>query len=299
MATMVAGMDIYDSANGAHTTSSKAAGPRTKQKSFNVGGLFKPRHDVCRISTRRASAGHDITFVILDRVSSTSFPIHGMSPQTTSNRALQRSELLSSQMSESEAYIPPSGVAEDGWTKVLLPLAARWLKIDIVEGWQSNSDLLLRRGAALVRTYIMQWVSFGITDTPQPVDGDDLVDTFICHCYDCRKVTASMYASNFIVKDGAIKWIRGEDKLSEWGQSKTIATGNKMTNRFCSVCGTLMARVSSGFPGMSILRIGTVDDFRLHETKLKPRIEQFAKDRVAWCAAGDGVTQKDGNYYTG
>ncbi|KAF2485891.1 Mss4-like protein [Neohortaea acidophila] len=169
-------------------------------------------------------------------------------------------------MSESEAYIPPSGVAEDGWTK---------------------------DGRATATCYC------GEVQLSFPVDGDDLVDTFICHCYDCRKITASMYASNFIVKDGAIKWIRGEDKLSEWGQSKTIATGNKMTNRFCSVCGTLMARVSSGFPGMSILRIGTVDDFRLHETKLKPRIEQFAKDRVAWCAAGDGVTQKEGNYYTG
>ena len=58
-----------------------------------------------------------------------------------------------------------------------------------------------------------------------------------------------------------------------------------------------MYRVSSGFPGKSILRIGTVDDFNLHETKLKPRIEQFAKDRVRWCAAGEGVEQKEGNYY--
>lgn len=70
-----------------------------------------------------------------------------------------------------------------------------------------------------------------------------------------------------------------------------------MENQFCSVCGTLMNRASSGFPGMSVLRIGTVDDFNLHETKLKPRIEQFGKDRVSWCSAGKGVEQKEGNFF--
>lgn len=132
----------------------------------------------------------------------------------------------------------------------------------------------------------------------QPTEGDDLVDTFICNCYDCRKITASMFASNFIVKDTAIDWIRGTDKITKFKQSKTIDTGDSMENQFCSVCGTLMNRVSSGFPGASVLRIGTVDDFSLHETKLKPRIEQFCKDRVKWFKGGDGVEQKEGNYFT-
>lgn len=107
-----------------------------------------------------------------------------------------------------------------------------------------------------------------------------------------------MFASNFIVKDQAIEWIRGTDKLTKWKQSTTIATGDSMENQFCAVCGTLMNRVSSGFPGMSVLRIGTVDDFNLHETKLKPRIEQFTKDRVSWFKGGEGVEQKEGNYFT-
>ena len=52
-------------------------------------------------------------------------------------------------------------------------------------------------------------------------------------------------------------------------------------------------------PGNSILPIGTVDDYQLHETKLKPRIEQFTKDRVSWCHGAEGVQQEQGNYYTG
>ncbi|KAK3673321.1 hypothetical protein LTR78_006866 [Recurvomyces mirabilis] len=132
-----------------------------------------------------------------------------------------------------------------------------------------------------------------------PVEGVDLVDTFICNCTDCRTITASMFASNFIIKNSSLKHLSGEDKLTKFAQSQTIATGSTMENSFCSVCGTLMYRRSSGFPTNSVLRIGTVDDFNLHDTKLKPRIEQFTKDRVGWFHGGEGVKQVEGNYYTG
>lgn len=95
-----------------------------------------------------------------------------------------------------------------------------------------------------------------------------------------------MFCSNFAVADMSLSHLRGEDKLSRFAQSRTIASGATMEDSFCSVCGSLMYRRSSRFPGMSILRIGTVDDFNLHEGKLKPRFEQFTKDRVGWL---DGV----------
>ena len=57
-----------------------------------------------------------------------------------------------------------------------------------------------------------------------------------------------------------------------------------MEDSFCSVCGNLMYRRSSRFPGMSILRIGTVDDFNLHASKLQPQFEQFTESRVNWLA---------------
>lgn len=52
-----------------------------------------------------------------------------------------------------------------------------------------------------------------------------------------------------------------------------------------------MYRVGEAFPGKSILRIGTVDDFHLHETKLKPRREAFTKDRVCWLREVEGTQQ--------
>lgn len=64
-----------------------------------------------------------------------------------------------------------------------------------------------------------------------------------------------------------------------------------MTNYFCSTCGSLMYRVGAAFPGMSILRLGSVDDFTLMETKLRPTMEQYTKDRVSWKAPTEGTTQ--------
>lgn len=109
-----------------------------------------------------------------------------------------------------------------------------------------------------------------------PTKGPGLIDTFVCNCTDCRKITASMFASNFIVADSHLKHVRGRDNLKSWGQAQTIASGGNMTNYFCSTCGTLMYRVGARFPETSILRIGTIDDFSLHETLLKPQVEKSA-----------------------
>lgn len=55
-----------------------------------------------------------------------------------------------------------------------------------------------------------------------------------------------------------------------------------------------MYRRSSGFPGLSFCRIGTVDDLELHETNLRPQAEQFIERRVGWLKEIDGVPQVDG-----
>lgn len=121
------------------------------------------------------------------------------------------------------------------------------------------------------------------------------MNSFICNCADCRKLTASMFASNFCVDDKYLKHLRGQDNLKTWGQKETIASGNTMVNYFCSTCGSLLYRVSSGFPGISILRLGTVDDFNLIETKLKPDFEQFTNTRAGWLHGAEGVKQVEGS----
>jgi len=43
-----------------------------------------------------------------------------------------------------------------------------------------------------------------------------------------------------------------------------------------------------------LLRTGTVDDFRLHETKLRPTQELFVGERVDWLKEVDGLQQIEG-----
>ncbi|KAH6621898.1 Mss4-like protein [Boeremia exigua] len=138
----------------------------------------------------------------------------------------------------------------------------------------------------------------GAVQIEVPTEAPGLVDTFICNCTDCRKITASMFASNFVVLNTHLKHLRGEDKLTRFRQNSTTATGNYMENTFCSVCGTLLYRRSSGYPDASIPRIGTIDDFHLHETKFKPRVETFAKDRCAWVQPPTVQERIEGAYYT-
>ncbi|KAF5489148.1 hypothetical protein CGCS363_v012681 [Colletotrichum siamense] len=124
-----------------------------------------------------------------------------------------------------------------------------------------------------------------------PTHGPGLISRFLCHCADCRKISSSMFCSNFTVADTHLRHLRGKETLKSFTQSKTIATGNDMANHFCGNCGTLLYRVSSGLPGMSILRLGTVDDFSLVEKKLKPQVEQFIDTRASWLRPVDGVKQ--------
>lgn len=122
--------------------------------------------------------------------------------------------------------------------------------------------------------------------------------SFVCNCSDCRKLTASMFASNFAIDDAYLKHVRGQENLKSWKNTVTpVRPDTSMTDYFCNTCGTLMYRVSSAFPHAPILRLGSVDDLTLAETKLRPQWEQFTKDRIGWFdgAKIDGLKSVKGN----
>lgn len=58
-------------------------------------------------------------------------------------------------------------------------------------------------------------------------------------------------------------------------------------------------RYSSGYPDYLIPRIGTVDDFSVQNVQLKPTIEQFAKDRMAWFKGIEDAEVHQGGYFNG
>lgn len=96
------------------------------------------------------------------------------------------------------------------------------------------------------------------------------------------------------MRDTHLRHLRGQDNLRAFAQAQTVARGTLMTNYFCGTCGTLMYRVGAAFPGFSILRIGTVDDFGLMETKLRPRREQYVERRAGWLKGVEGAVKVEG-----
>lgn len=100
-----------------------------------------------------------------------------------------------------------------------------------------------------------------------------------------------MFATNFVVPAERVKHVRGEEKLTRFAQSATIKSGKEMANHFCSVCGLLMYQISAAVPNALVLRTGAVDDFALHESKLRPRAEIFCDGRVGLLKPGEGAKE--------
>ncbi|KAF7325811.1 Glutathione-dependent formaldehyde-activating enzyme/centromere protein V [Mycena kentingensis (nom. inval.)] len=126
-----------------------------------------------------------------------------------------------------------------------------------------------------------------------PTEGPGFVNSFICHCSDCRKITTSFFSSIFTIADTHLTHVRGQANLKTYSdpEARTIASGQVMTNYFCATCGSLMYRVGARFPGYSLLRLGTVDDYEKHEERLRPRLEQFTKDRADFLTPLEGSKQ--------
>ncbi|GAA5943202.1 hypothetical protein JCM3775_007626 [Rhodotorula graminis] len=110
---------------------------------------------------------------------------------------------------------------------------------------------------------------------------NDTEATATCYCGKVQ-MNATSFATNFVALDSHTSFVRGEELLTEFSQSKTIGSGGWMKQHFCKVCGTLMFRTGEVAPGVRIMRVGTVDDHMLAQTKLAPRIEQYTKDKFSW-----------------
>ncbi|EXA36349.1 hypothetical protein FOQG_09045 [Fusarium oxysporum f. sp. raphani 54005] len=170
--------------------------------------------------------------------------------------------MATEQSHKAEKFFPRAGLAQDGWST---------------------------KEEATATCYC------GAVQLVLPITKPGFVFSFVCHCSDCRKITASMFTTGILVLDTHLKHIRGEENLKQFSQSDTIERdGSAMTNFFCSTCGSLMYRRSSAYAGVSVLRGGTVDDFRLVETVLKPDVEQFCRHRVGWLTGIEGLRQNLG-----
>jgi hypothetical protein len=77
----------------------------------------------------------------------------------------------------------------------------------------------------------------------------------VCHCLECQKRTGSAFAAQARWPDGQVS-VSG--KSSNW--VRTADSGSRSTFRFCPDCGSTVAYVSDGRPGVTAIPLGAFAD---------------------------------------
>ena len=82
----------------------------------------------------------------------------------------------------------------------------------------------------------------------------DSVVSRICWCRDCQRLSSN----------GTVNAIFPADAIEITGSPgayvKTSDSGNQVTRRFCPQCGAQLFADSTGRPGLTVVRVGTLDD---------------------------------------
>lgn len=106
----------------------------------------------------------------------------------------------------------------------------------------------------------------------------------ICWCRDCQKLAANgtvnaVFPSDAIEVTGELAW-----------HTKTADSGNEVTRRFCGQCGTQVFSDSSGRPGMTVVRLGTLDE----PSAVTPTTNIWTASAPGWACINRALEQFEG-----
>ena len=100
----------------------------------------------------------------------------------------------------------------------------------------------------------------------------DPVVTRICWCRDCQHIAANGTVNAIVAADA----IETSGELAE--HVSTSDSGNQVRRRFCQHCGTHLFADSTGRPGFTVVRVGTLDD----PSSVQPSANIWAASAPAW-----------------
>ncbi|TRM63514.1 Mss4-like protein [Schizophyllum amplum] len=110
----------------------------------------------------------------------------------------------------------------------------------------------------------------------------------ICHCLDCRKISGTTYSTNVLIPADALTLTAGTPKT----YSCVGGSGKPITNFLCGDCGSTMWREIAAYPGMKVVKAGTLDAVDALDLA-KPETELFVTRRTKWVQEVQGVAQKE------
>jgi hypothetical protein len=103
----------------------------------------------------------------------------------------------------------------------------------------------------------------------------------VCHCTHCQKTSGSAFSVNvFVPKDGFT--LTGPVT----SYTDTAASGRTLLRKFCTTCGSSLLSEAQAFPGMIVLKAGSLDD----RTWVKPAAHVWTSSKQTWSTIPAGVT---------
>jgi len=105
----------------------------------------------------------------------------------------------------------------------------------------------------------------------------------LCWCRDCQRISSN----------GTVNAIFPSDTLQVSGEpaafTRTADSGNQVRRRFCPRCGSHLFADSTGRPGLTVVRLGTLDD----PSAIKPSTNIWASSAPAWACLDDSLPRVD------
>ena len=106
----------------------------------------------------------------------------------------------------------------------------------------------------------------------------------VCWCKDCQRI-ASNGTVNAVFPSAAI------EVTGETGQHrKTADSGNEVLRRFCPTCGSHLFSDSTGRPGLTVVRLGTLDD----PSAIQPTANIWSGSAPGWACMDRSLENFDG-----
>lgn len=94
-----------------------------------------------------------------------------------------------------------------------------------------------------------------------------------CYCTDCRKSSGTTHCTHAVVQDGAFSAI-GSIKFHD----RPADSGNIISRGFCPECGSAILSYNSAMPGVTFIRVSSLDD----PDAVEPQMTVYASRAPAW-----------------
>lgn len=94
-----------------------------------------------------------------------------------------------------------------------------------------------------------------------------------CYCTDCRKSSGTSHCTHAMVPDAAFS-ASGEIKYHD----RPADSGNIVSRGFCPNCGSAILSHNSAMPGMTFIRVSSLDNL----DAVEPQMTVYASRAPAW-----------------